>query len=153
MRSSYSNQYAYHSSIPHSKSLEHYNEPPEFMEHHNASRHSFDRPCSSNYKNYDCTDGIHSEDRSNGYHVGSYQPNLAITTLGDRYPLSATIPHPDQHYSEIGGFERGEISVGTSMDKLPLGPCSCCLQNSFNNCSSMQKSKNSADYSNCRFAK
>lgn len=127
-----SNQYAHHSLIPHSKSLDHYNEATKFGEHYNASRHSFD-----NYKNSDCTDGIHVADQNNGCHyssiVGNYQSNkygLANTghlynVSGNRYPLPATLPFPDtsHHYSQIGNFDRGEHFIEPNHS-------SCCHQNS-----------------------
>ncbi|XP_055302743.1 protein tamozhennic isoform X1 [Sitodiplosis mosellana] len=165
LKSIYSNQLAHHSSIPHSKSLDHYNnEPTKLMEHHNVSRHSFDQPFSSNYKNYDCTDGIHAAavaaDRSShSSGMGVYhQPSCSLQNTGNiyetytmvnRYPLPA---FPDHHYSQIGGtIERGEHFVDTNMG-------TCCHQNShyeclsnFNSRSLMQKSKNGADYSNCNF--
>lgn len=144
-----------HSSIPHSKSLDHYNEPTKLMEHHNVSRHSFDQPFSSNYKNYDCIDGIHASaaaaaaaatDRTSHYISGMsvyHQPNCSLQNTGNmynmsgnnRYPLPGTA-FPDNHYSQIGNFDR----EGT-----------CCHQNPHYSRSSMHKSKNGVDYSNCSF--
>lgn len=68
LRSSYNNQFVHHLSVPHSKSLDQYNQPAKFMENNDVSHHSFDQPFSSNYTNYDCTDGLHTTDRNNGYH-------------------------------------------------------------------------------------
>lgn len=142
-----SNRLMHHSSIPHSKSLDHYNEATSNLEHHNASRHSFDQTISTNYKNYDCVDG------TNGYHYSGgagvyHQPNCNLQNAGNRCPLP-TIPFPDHHYSQIGGFDRGESFIETN-----IGPC--CHQNphydyptNFNGRSS-QKPKNT-DYSNCNF--
>ncbi|XP_031618892.1 protein tamozhennic isoform X1 [Contarinia nasturtii] len=154
----YCNQY--HSSIPHSKSLDHYNEPPKFLEHHNVSRHSFDQPFSSNYKNYDCTDGIHTAvaaaaaatlDRNNGYHRGMYHQPGMYSASSNRYPLQATMAFPDHHYSQVGGYERGENFVETTC--CHQNPHYECLNN-FNSRTSIQKSKNGAtDYSNCNFTK
>lgn len=157
MKASYNNQYAHHSSIPHSKSLDHYNEASKFVEHHNVSRHSFDQPFSSNYKNYDCTDGIHAAvaaaaanvDRNNGYHMNMYHQPGMYGASGNRYP--ATMPFPDHHYSQVAGFERGDNFVDTPC--CHQNPHYECLSN-FNSRSSLQKSKNTAaDYSNCSFAK
>lgn len=168
LKSIYNNQFAHHTSIPHSKSLDHYNEPTKLMEHHNASRHSFDQPFSSNYKNYDCTDGMHaaavaSADRNNHYMSGMsvfHQPSCSLQNTGNiynvpgngRYQLPGTTPFPDHHYAQIGSFERGENFADTNM-------CTCCHQNPHYEClsnfnsrgSSMHKSKNGVDYSNCSF--
>lgn len=142
-----SNQFSHHS-IPHSKSFEndHYNEATKFGQHYHPSRHSFDQSISSNYKNYDCIDGIHAAtDRNNGCHYSSivgnpYQPNkynLAnaenlYNVSGNRMPLPAALPFPDPQIIEA-----------------------CCHQNShydhlFNGRNSHLKTKN-ADYSNCSF--
>lgn len=163
----YSNQFLHHSSIPHSKSLDHYNnESAKFSNNHNASRHSFDQPNSyaSNYKIFDCIDGGHVSDRSNGIHYNSagvgiyHQPSCSQQNTGNlhnlsgnRYALPTTIPFPDHHYSQISGFDRGENFVEPSMS-------ACCHQNShyeclnnFNSRNSHQKPKNGIDYSNCSF--
>lgn len=79
-----SNQFAPHLPMPHSKSLEHYNETTKFVEHHNTSRHSFDQTISSNY---DCI-GV-----------------LQNTSNAFRHPQS-TNPFPDHHYSPIVGVDR-----------------------------------------------
>lgn len=140
------NQVAHHSSIPHSKSLDHYNnEPTKLIEHHNVSRHSFDQPFSSTYKNYDCTDGIHASDYM-------HQPTCSLQNTGNIYNVSCPLPaFPDHHYAQIGNIERGENFVETNMG-------TCCHQNphyeclsNFNTRSSVHKSKNGVDYSNCSF--
>lgn len=146
--SMYSNQLAHHSSIPHSKSLDHYNEPTKLIEH-NISRHSFDQPFSSNYKNYDCTEGMHAAaaDRSSHYMSGLgvyHQPNCSLQNAGNiynnRYPL------PDHHYSQIDNFEHGENFVETNMG-------TCCHQNPHYECLNNFNSRSSkgVDYSNCSF--
>lgn len=148
MKSIYSNQLAHHSSIPHSKSLDHYNESTKLIEHHNVSRHSFDQPFSSNYKNYDCTEGMHADDRSSHYVSGMgvyHQPNCSLQNTGNiynnRYPL------PD-HYSQIDRGENFvETNVGTCCHQNPHYEC----LNNFNSRSSMHKPKNGVDYSNCSF--
>lgn len=156
-----SNQCSHHSLIPHSKSLDHYNESTKFGENYHASRHSFDQS-SSNYKNYDCIDGLHAADRNNGCHYSSivgihkYPSNKyslsnaenVYNVSGNRHPLPATLPFPDQshHYSQIGNFNRGENFIEPNHS-------SCCHQNSHydylpNGRNLQVKSKN-ADYSNC----
>lgn len=150
-----SNQFTHHSLIPHSKSLDHYNEAAKFGEHYpHASRHSFDQPISSNFKNYDCTDGVHATDRNNGCHysniVGNhYQSNkynMANTENVYKHPL----PFNDQshHYSQIGNYDRTDNFIEPSHS-------ACCHQNPhydylFNGRNSQLKSKNT-DYSNCSF--
>lgn len=146
-----SNQFAL---IPHSKSLDHYNEATKFGEHYqHASRHSFDQSISSNFKNYDCIDGL---DRNNGCHYSSIVANHypsnkynltnaenVYNVSGNRHPL----PFPDQshHYSQIGNYDRSD-------NFLEPNHSSCCHQNSylFNGRNSQLKSKNN-DYSNCSF--
>lgn len=119
-------------SIPHSKSLDHYNEPTKVLEHHNISRHSFDQPFSS--KHYDCPDRI-------GHYAGSgignyHQPNCNL-------PLMTTVPFPDNHYSQIGNFGRGNNFVESTVGG------SCCHQNyeCVNNYNA--RTRSTVDYSNC----
>lgn len=138
MKSVCNNQIAHHLSIPHSKSLDHYNETIKFPEHHSTSRHSFDQSISANYKNYDCSDGCFLSKAGGNVH----QPNC------NRYQIPVSIPFPEQHYSQVGGFERGEPFIE---------PICCHTQNphydypnNFSGRNSHQKSKN-ADYSNCNF--
>lgn len=153
IKTSYSNQFANQSSIPHSKSLDHYNESMKFPqnENHNASRHSFDQSISSTYKNYDCTDDIYVPDRGNGFNCGVYhQPNCSLQSAGNSYNVSsnryppATLTFPDHHYSQISGFDRGDN----------FSEAACCHQSSQYDClnnfnsRSHQKPKNGADYSN-----
>lgn len=155
-----SNQFAHHSLIPHSKSLDHYNEAAKFGDHyHHASRHSFDQPISSNFKNYDCPDGgLHTTDRNNGCQysniVGNhYQPskyNMANAENLYKHPLPTTLPYPDQshHYAQIGNYDRTDNFIEPNHS-------ACCHQNShydylFNGRNSQLKSKNT-DYSNCSF--
>lgn len=144
MKSIYSNQLAHHSSIPHSKSLDYYNnEPTKLMEHHNVSRHSFDQPFSSNYKNYDCTDGIYGVAAAAGYH----QPRCSLQKTGNMYNVSCPMPaYLDHHYAQIGNIERGENFVETTMG-------TCCHQNPHYEFLSNYNSrtKNGVDYSNCNF--
>lgn len=151
-KSSCSNQFTHHSSIPHSKSLDHYHEPNKFEENYNASRHSFDHTVSSNYKNYDCIDGMHVADRSNGYDfsngVGLYhQPNCNLMSgnlynvPGNRYALPAKISFPESsvpHYSQLRNYNRSENYIDPNIG-------SCCHQTPHYEYpkSSMQKSKNS----------
>lgn len=128
--SNFNNHPYHHPSIPHSKSLEHYHEPPKLLDH--GSRHSFDQPLS--YKNYDCTDG---KERTNGYHHygranGIYhQPNCTLQTTdgvynvsGNRYPLPATLPHTEHHYAQIVNFDRGDVPAVST----------CCHQNPHYEC-------------------
>lgn len=160
-----SSQFVHHSSLlPHSKSLDHYNEATKFEgNYHHASRHSFDQSISPNFKNFDCVDGLHATDRNNGCHYSSivgnhYQPNkfnLANAEIynvsGNRHPLPAgvaTLPFTDQphHYSQ--NYDRSENLIEPNHS-------SCCHQNShydylFNGRNSQLKSKN-VDYSNCSF--
>lgn len=153
-----SNQYPQHSFIPHSKSLDHYNESAKFGEqHYHASRHSFDQPISSNYKNYDCIDGIHATDRNNGCHyssiVGNHQYqsskyNLANTdnaynVSGNRAPLPTTLSEQSHHYSQIEHFDRGENFSEPNHS-------SCCQNYDYllNGRNAQVKPKNT-DYSNC----
>lgn len=158
-----SNQFAHHSLIPHSKSLDHYNEATKFgANYHHASRHSFDQSISSNFKNYDCIDGLHATDRNNGCHyssiVGNHYPsnkynlandeNVYNNVSGNRHPLPA-FPDPSHHYSQIGNFDRSDNFIEPNHS-------SCCHQNShydylFNGRNSQLKSKNN-DYSNCNFS-
>lgn len=123
-------------SIPHSKSLDHYNEPTKYMDH-NISRHSFDQP-------FDCTDRI------NGFHyasgIGNYhQPNCNLQNT--RYPMMGTMPFPDNHYSQVGNFERGDSLIE------PTVGGACCHQNSHYECVNNYNSrtKNGVDYTNCEF--
>lgn len=127
LESSHSHQLNHHSSIPHSKSLDHYNEPANFLDHENTSRHSFDQPFSSNYKNYDCTDEMHTA-------------NMCVSS--NRYPLRTTTHFPDHHYSQIGGYEF-DTNMGICCHQNPHYEC----LNNFNS----RSSKNGADYSNCNF--
>lgn len=145
-----------HAFIPHSKSLDHYNEATKFGEHyHHASRHSFDQSISSNY----CVDGLHSADRSNGCHYSSiagnhYQSNKynlanaenVYNVSGNRHPLPPSLPFPDQshHYSQIGHFDRGENFIEPSHS-------SCCHHIDLFNGRNSQTKK--TDYSNCSFSK
>lgn len=128
--------------------------------HNNASRHSFDQPFSSNYKNFDtkfdCIDGgVHAVDKSVGIY---HQPNCSLQNAGNlysvpsnRYVLPATIPqmysdhHHHHHYAQIGGFNRGgdNNGMGTCCHQNPHYEC----LNNFNSRSSHQKQKNGIDYS------
>lgn len=124
-----SNRLVHHSSIPHSKSLDHYNEATSNLEHHNASRHSFDQTISVN----NCLDGCFYSKAGGNVH----QPNC------NRYQIPVSIPFSDHHYSQIGGFERGEPFID---------PICCHTQNphydypsNFNGRNSHQKP------SNCNF--
>lgn len=142
IKSPYNNQLIHHSAIPHSKSLDHYNEPAKYLDNHNASRHSFDQPFSSNYKNFDCIDGR----PYNSSGVGLYhQPNCSLQNPGNlynvnnRYPLPTTIPFSDHHYSQVGDFDRSENFIEPTIN-------ACCHQNphyeclnNFNSRSSHQK--------------
>lgn len=128
IKSAYS-QFAHHSSIPHSKSLDQYNETIKFPEHHSSSRHSFDQTISVN----NCLDGCFYSKAGGNVH----QPNC------NRYQIPVSIPFSDHHYSQIGGFERGEPFID---------PICCHTQNphydypsNFNGRNSHQKP------SNCNF--
>lgn len=147
----------YYSSIPHSKSLEHYHENPK-MDHH-TSRHSFDQPF--NYQDYDCTDGMMSSDRSNGYHhtrnTGIYhQPNCSLqnnehlyNVSGNRYPLPANFA--EHHYS-LRNYDRLENFPTTinSQASCCYNPHYECLNN-FNGRSGMPKLMSGIEYSNMNF--
>lgn len=149
IKTPYSNQFAHQSSIPHSKSLDHYNEPMKFPENQNA-RHSFDQTISSTYKNYDCTDEIYVPERGNGFHCGVYhQPNCSLQSTGNSYNVSgnrylpATLTYPDHHYTQISGFDRGDNFIE------PV----CCHQSSHYECLNHYgrphlKPKNNTEYSN-----
>lgn len=140
VKSTHNPQFLHHPSIPHSKSLDHYNEPSKFLEHQNVSRHSFDQPFSLNSKNYDCTDG------SNNF-VGLHQPNCNMQNPGSICnPMRTTIPFPDHHYSQIGECEH-ETNMGICCHQNPHYEC----LNNFNARSILQKSKNGIDYGNCNF--
>lgn len=138
------NQFMHHSAIPHSKSLDHYNESNKFPEHHSTSRHSFDQTISTNYKHFDCIDG------TNGCYYTKPAANYHPTN--SRFPsISALPPYSEHHYAQIGGFDRGDNFIEPN-----IGTC-CHTQNphydypnNFNGRSSHQKPKNT-DYSNCNF--
>lgn len=59
----------------------------------------------------------------------------------------ATIPFPDNHYSQIGNFERGNNFVESNVGG------SCCHQNSHYECVSNYngRTRNAIEYSNCDF--
>lgn len=131
-----------HPSIPHSKSLEHYNEPAKLLENPHGSRHSFDQ--SINYKTYDCIDGKvqPNETCTNGYHYGRntglyHQPTCGHQTsdghynilTGNRYPLPVTHLQSEHHYAQIVNFERGDNNYYTSAMEQ-----TCCHPNPHYEC-------------------
>lgn len=130
-----------HSSIPHSISLDQYNDPMKFLEHHHASRHSIDQPFPTKYHT-DCTDGM----AYNGGHANYHRPSCALQNVGNLYNVPSnryTLPSVlDHHYAQIGGFDGDNF-----VDKTINGEA-CCHQNPHYDCLSnysSRKTKNGVD--------
>lgn len=82
-----------HTALPHSKSLEHYHEPPSNAAYHHQqsyhARHSFDKPNSNAYDfnshSYDCIDGALASQHSDRYalptHVESHYAQIAPSSI------------------------------------------------------------------------
>lgn len=133
-----------HPNIPHSKSLDHYNDQ-NLINLNGHSRHSFDHPtCEFSQRIHDCVDGV-------GYGV-NYRQGCAVdhpyNVSGNRYPLPATISNQlsqnDPYASDVpppppppcGANVFGACTPMYTNGCIQMpGSAACCHQNMYYDCS------------------